>query len=229
MSAQINHWRVTALLGLACGVEYMARADVSVAQERMVPALGLTMVGMGAISAWGFQLPYALFQIPGGMLGERVGARKALAISLMLCSSASLLAALVPLSGGVPILVASRVLLGIAQAAVFPVAAMAVMQYVPAASQVRSIALFIATSTLGAAIAPMLMAPVMELFSWRAVFGLSSALVGVTALIWLWLMPRQAPAVAATAAPEMGDAFAALLRLLRDSRLRRLSLAYVLH
>lgn len=229
MSAQINHWRVTALLGLACGVEYMARADVSVAQERMVPALGLTMVGMGAISAWGFQLPYALFQIPGGMLGERVGARKALAISLMLCSSASLLAALVPLSGGVSILVASRVLLGIAQAAVFPVAAMAVMQYVPAALQVRSIALFIATSTLGAAIAPMLMAPVMELFSWRAVFGLSSALVGVTALIWLWLMPRQAPVVAATAAPEMGDAFAALLRLLRDSRLRRLSLAYVLH
>jgi hypothetical protein len=30
---------------------------------------------MGVISAWGFQLAYALFQIPGGFLGDRYGAR----------------------------------------------------------------------------------------------------------------------------------------------------------
>ena len=33
---------------------------------------------MGAITAWGFQLAYTLFQVPAGMFGERVGARTAL-------------------------------------------------------------------------------------------------------------------------------------------------------
>ena len=59
------------------------RADVAVAQERMVPALGLTMASMGAITAWGFQLPYTLFQVPGGMFGERFGVRAALALTLL--------------------------------------------------------------------------------------------------------------------------------------------------
>ena len=74
-----HSWRVTGLLGLVCFVAYLVRADVAVAQERMVPAIGITMATMGAITAWGFQLPYALFQVPAGMFGERVGARTALA------------------------------------------------------------------------------------------------------------------------------------------------------
>ena len=46
-------WRVVALLCMVSGVGYLTRADVAVAQERMVPALGLTMTAMGAITAWG--------------------------------------------------------------------------------------------------------------------------------------------------------------------------------
>ena len=45
------------MLGLVCFVAYLVRADVAVAQERMVPAMGITMATMGAITAWGFQLP----------------------------------------------------------------------------------------------------------------------------------------------------------------------------
>src|ERR1044071_2473117 len=81
-----HHWRVTLLLGLVTGVAYLVRADVAVAQERMAPDVGLTMIGMGAITAWGFQLSYALFQVPAGMFGERVGARTALALALAGCS-----------------------------------------------------------------------------------------------------------------------------------------------
>ena len=86
-----HSWRVTGLLGLVCFVAYLVRADVAVAQERMVPAVGLTMIGMGAITAWGFQLSYALFQVPAGMFGERFGARSALALALLGCSVASFL------------------------------------------------------------------------------------------------------------------------------------------
>ena len=56
----LNPWRVVFLLCLVSGVGYLVRADVAVAQERMVPALGLTMTVMGAITAWGFQLAYTV-------------------------------------------------------------------------------------------------------------------------------------------------------------------------
>ena len=135
-----QHWRVIVLLSLVTGVAYLVRADVAVAQERMVPAVGLTMVGMGAITAWGFQLSYALFQVPAGLFGERFGARLALALALFGCSVSSFLTSAMPHKGAVLVLVSTRVLLGIAQAAVFPVAAMAIMVYVPVTERVRATA-----------------------------------------------------------------------------------------
>ena len=112
-----RHWRVIVLLSLVTGVAYLVRADVAVAQERMVPAVGLTMIGMGAITAWGFQLAYALFQVPAGMFGERFGARRALALALVGCSVSSFLTSAMPRQGAVLVLVSTRVLLGLAQPA----------------------------------------------------------------------------------------------------------------
>jgi sugar phosphate permease len=223
-----QHWRVVFLVSLVSGVAYLVRTDVAVAQERMVPALGLTMAGMGAITAWGFQLPYAVFQIPAGMFGERFGARLALTVALAGCAVASLLTAGLPSDGAVAVLSATRVLLGTSQALVFPVAAMAVQQYVPAEARVRATAMFIATSACGAAVAPLLMTPVMERFSWRAVFAVSSVIAMLTAVAWMTLMPGGKPA-SATGRTQTVRAWPALRELLRDSRLRRLSTAYLLH
>ena len=224
-----QHWRVVFLLSLVTGVAYLVRADVAVAQERMVPAVGLTMVGMGAITAWGFQLSYALFQVPAGMFGERFGARLALALALVGCSVASFLTSAMPREGAVLVLVSTRVLLGIAQAAVFPVSAMAVMVYVPVTERVRATAIYIATASLGAATAPLLMAPVMEQFGWRAVFMLSGVIAGVTALAWTTLVPPRTPHPEQPAFRARRGALSELRVLLRDVRLLRLSIAYLLH
>jgi MFS family permease len=223
-------WRVVVLLSLATGVAYLTRADVAVAQERMVPALGLTMTAMGAITAWGFQLAYTLFQVPAGMLGERWGARTVLLLALLGGSVASFGAGLMPESStaAVGMLWATRVLLGVSQAAIFPVAAMAVMAYVPADQRVRATSFYIATAALGAAVAPLLMTPVMEGFGWRAVFLVSGAIGAITAIVWRGLMPPPAPALAGSRA-DRAQARAALGELLGDARLRRLSLAYLLH
>jgi ACS family glucarate transporter-like MFS transporter len=223
-------WRVTALLSLVCFVAYLVRADVAVAQERMVPALGLTMATMGAITAWGFQLSYALFQVPAGMFGERFGARTALALALLACAAASLITGVIPDGDAtVGTLVGTRVLLGVAQAAVFPVAAMAVMTHVPERERVRATSIYIAMSSLGAAGAPLVMAPVMEQFGWRAVFVLSGGLGVVAALAWALFAPP------GTRHPELGPtplsrgARREALHVLRDRRLVQLSLAYLLH
>jgi sugar phosphate permease len=46
-----DNWRVVALLCLTSGVAYLVRSDIAIAQERMAPALQLTMADMSAITA----------------------------------------------------------------------------------------------------------------------------------------------------------------------------------
>ena len=222
-------WRVILLLSLVTGVAYLVRADVAVAQERMVPAMGLTMITMGAITAWGFQLAYALFQVPAGMFGERFGARTALGLTLLGCSIASFATSAVPREGSFLVLVSTRVLLGVAQAAVFPVAAMAVMLYVPVTARVRATAIYVSTASLGAAAAPLLMAPVMERLGWRAVFVLSGVIACVTALAWVSLMPpRPSPPEPHVLRARRG-VLSELRVLAHNGRLLLLSTAYLLH
>ncbi|MGD9903310.1 MAG: MFS transporter [Vicinamibacterales bacterium] len=223
-------WRVVALLSLVSGVSYLTRADVAVAQERMVPALGLTMTAMGAITAWGYQFAYTVFQVPGGMFGERVGAKTALLVAIVTGGAASLATGLMP---DAPVaaqatLWATRIVLGVAQAAMFPVAAMAVMAYVPAGERVRATSCYIATGALGAAAAPLLMAPVMEAFGWRAVFLASAAIGAATAAVWWALMPPP-PRPTSIAGLDGAAIWSGLGALVRDPRLRRLSVAYLLH
>ena len=118
-------------------------------------------------------------------------------------------------------------LLGVSQAAVFPVAAMAVMTYVPANQRVRATSCYIATAALGAAMAPLLMAPVMERFGWRAVFLVSGAVSAAAAMVWHAGMPP--PVSAAVVSSPATSAWRGLGRLLQIRQLARLSLAYLLH
>lgn len=222
--------RVVSLLCLVGLVAYLARADVAVAQERMAPALGLTMADMGVITAWAFQLTYALLQVPAGLFGERFGARTALGIAMLGCSLASLATGLMPERGATFTLVATRILLGASQAAIFPVAAMAVSIYVARDHRMRANAFYISASSLGAAVAPLLMAPVMVQYGWRAVFLLSGCIgLAAAACVFVFMPSRHAAdseTVSERASPGM---LHDTLRLIANPNLRRLSLAYTLH
>lgn len=224
-----NNWRVVSLLCLVSGVAYLVRTDIAVAQERMAPALGLTMADMGVITAWAFQLTYALLQVPMGLAGERFGARRTLALALLGCATASLVTALAAGSAATIVLVGTRILLGASQAVVFPVAAMTVTQFVAPERRVSAAACFIATSSLGAAIAPALMAPVMETLGWRAVFATSGIIAIVAACAWFLLMPRKHAITTAAPAQSLDALLRATGTLLRHATLRRLTVAYLLH
>ncbi|WP_396208252.1 MFS transporter [Gemmatimonas sp.] len=82
--------RVVWLLALLGLVAYALRTNIAIAQEYMAPELGLSMVQMGVISAWGFQLAYTIGQVPGGAMGDRYGARLVLAVASMGWAVASL-------------------------------------------------------------------------------------------------------------------------------------------
>jgi MFS family permease len=68
------------VLGLEVGaylITYMDRVNISSAMPVVQQKLGLTMIEVGWIFSL-FRRGYALFQIPGGWLGDRIGPRRAL-------------------------------------------------------------------------------------------------------------------------------------------------------
>src|SRR5207244_5090853 len=77
-----TRYNILALLTMISIITYVDRVNISVAARQMMPALGLTPVQMGYVFS-AFVLGYALFQIPGGWLGDRWGVRKVLAAAVL--------------------------------------------------------------------------------------------------------------------------------------------------
>src|SRR5579862_5390901 len=70
---------VLGLTVLAYMITYMDRQVLAVARPVIRDELGISLVMMGWIT-FGFRMAYALFQIPGGWLGDKIGARRGLSI-----------------------------------------------------------------------------------------------------------------------------------------------------
>lgn len=219
------------LLAFVSLIGYALRSNIAIAQEYMAPELGLSMAQMGVISAWGFQLAYALFQIPGGFLGDRFGARRILALAVVGWSIASFASGAVTSGAGMAFfaLFASRVLLGISQAATYPVAAIAAAQFVPERDRVGASAIYLAAGSLGAAIAPLLLAPLMVYAGWRAVFTASGIVGLLTALLWYALAPRGGGNAATHQRVSVREQLLNAARVLRNRHLLMLTISYFLH
>ncbi len=72
-------WRVFVILAMASFVAYFLRSDISIAAPVRMLDLGLSEIEWGWVIA-AFTTSYAILQFPGGIFGDKVGPRKALAI-----------------------------------------------------------------------------------------------------------------------------------------------------
>jgi ACS family glucarate transporter-like MFS transporter len=67
-------WWIFAFMFAFAFMSYVQRSSLSVAAERIMPELHLSKTQIGAMM-WAFTVAYTLFQVPGGALGQRFGAR----------------------------------------------------------------------------------------------------------------------------------------------------------
>ena len=77
---EVVRWRIFGLLVMAAMVLYFQQKSITVASERIMPALTLSQVQIGWLQ-WAFVAAYGFFQIPGSIWGQRIGARLALSIT----------------------------------------------------------------------------------------------------------------------------------------------------
>lgn len=193
--SRARSWILTGLVAFAF-TSYMARTNISVASEKMIPALGLTKIQMGQVFT-AFLIGYALFQIAGGAIGDRFGARLTLGISALVWSLSTLATGLLPslfarpgfVFGGLWIF---RLLLGMSEATTFPVGNTAIRNWMPPHQRAfgNSI-MFLGTSAASAATAP-IVSWLMVRLGWQRSFYITAIPPLALAILWL-LLARDHP------------------------------------
>src|SRR6185312_13258505 len=226
--------RVVPLLWGLAFLSYVLRMNIAVAQQYMARDLDWSDIQVGGVLT-AFLAGYTLFQIPGGILGDRFGPRLVLAISGLWWGVTTVLTGWVPgyiLSGssaafiGVIVL---RFLHGVGQATTYPVAITAVSRWFPLERHAFIASLIFTGSTAGSAFAPPLVAHIMNWFGWRATFYWTGVLPIVLAGFWFVGTRRFSAQNRDGAAPSVRFKLSDSWPLLRSRNVLALCTSYFLY
>jgi len=170
---------VLAMLCVMYFITYLDRVNVSAAAPGFGKEFGLSHTQIGLVFS-AFAYPYLVFQIIGGWISDRFGAKRTLIVCGGLWAVATLLTGF---AGGMTSLLAARVLLGFGEGATFPAATAAMSRWFPKEQRGFAQGLTHAAARVGNAAAPGVVVAVMAAYSWRASFWLC----GVFSLVWVVL------------------------------------------
>jgi sugar phosphate permease len=205
-------WRIFSMLVAAGAVVYFQQRAISIAAERIMPELHLSQMQIGWLQ-WAFVLSYGLLQMPGGVAGQRIGARRALAGLLLIAVGASAAAPLAPyvLQGTALFgaLFLSQLLLGVAHAPFFPVCAGTMEAWLPANRWALAQGLHTFGCQVGAAIAPLVFVLLIAALGWQPALIWASLPPLLLIAIWIWYgrdSPREHPSVSAAELAELDPA-----------------------
>jgi len=168
---------------------YMERGVMGAVTPSIMQEFHIDKITMGW-SASAFNLAYALFQVPGGWMSDRFGARAVLTGSLAWWSAFT---AAIGLSFSPMSLAVTRFLLGAGEAASFPAGSRALVRWLPVESRAFGQGFQHAGSRLGAALAPTIVAWLLVNSSWRFGYYAIGAAGAVWAVVW-YVCHRNAPA-----------------------------------
>ena len=180
------------VLLLLCGMYFLLfvnRTNIAIAGPLMQHDLKLSNTELGfAFSA--FAYPYALFQLFGGMLGDKFGPRLTLAVATF---GVALATAWTGAAGGLMSLFMARLALGVGEGAAFPTATRAMSVWTPAKDWGFAQGITHTFSRIGNWATALIVAALIALLSWRASFYLLAPVNLAWMVVWLWYF-RDRPA-----------------------------------
>jgi sugar phosphate permease len=195
-----GRWYILLLISLMYLITYLDRVNISSAAPVISQEFGFDKVTMGAIFS-AFVWAYAIFQVPGGWLGDRFGARNVLTA---IVAYWSVMTAATALASSAASFITIRFLFGIGEAGAFPGATRAMQLWYPRQERGFVQGITHSASRLGAAIAPPLVVFIiaggsvpwlsfsMPALGWRAAFFICGA-VGLLWSLWWYLSYRDLP------------------------------------
>ncbi len=220
-------------------VSYLLRTNISVSAELMMPALGLSKVAMGQIFT-SFLIGYAVFQIPGGMLGDRIGPKVTLGVSVLVWGVCTILTGSVTRSTSFlflspfALLWLIRFVLGLAEATTYPVGTRVVYNWIEPRRRAFATSLMLTGTSVGAAVASPLMSWLMVRVGWQAAFWITSGAAFLVAIAWFLFAANKPPndvlRTRVSQFPERihePDSTSNLKEILRSKRVVLLCLSYI--
>jgi ACS family glucarate transporter-like MFS transporter len=195
--------RVLVLLFFLSIITYMDRVCMGLAGKRMQADLNLTESQLGWVLGI-FALSYALFEIPSGSMGDRIGPRKVLTRIVVWWSAFTTLTGFV---STFPLMLLTRFAFGAGEAGAYPNASSSISRWFPTVERGRAHAVVWMASRLGGAIAPLIVVPIQRTYGWRASFYVFGAIGLVWAAIWYaWYRdhPSEKPGVTERESKEIG-------------------------
>ncbi|MEO5600562.1 MAG: MFS transporter [Cyclobacteriaceae bacterium] len=185
-----------AMLGLVfvnVVINYLDRTNLSVAGPALSKDLDLSSVELGLIfSAFGWT--YALLQIPGGLMADRIPPRILYAICLVTWSIATVCQGF---ARGFVSLFGFRLATGAFEAPSYPINNRIVTSWFPNHERATATALYVSGQFIGLAFLTPVLVTVQHYFGWRGLFFVT----GMTGLVWglVWYLlyrdPLQHPRV----------------------------------
>jgi ACS family glucarate transporter-like MFS transporter len=203
-------WRIYAFLFAFGFIAYFQHLGLTVAAERIMPELGFSQVQVGWLE-WAFVLGYAAFQFPGGVIGQRLGARFMFTVIGVVAFLATVLTPLAPtLLNGMAlfvVLLALQLLMGLAQGSIFPVSSGVMETWFRPERWALIQGMQSMGLQLAAAATPPIVAYLMSTLGWQqALFWPALPAIAVIVL-WAWYArnsPQEHPSVTAEELAELG-------------------------
>ncbi len=163
-------------------IAYVQRVAISQAAPSITTDLQLTKVQMGWVFS-AFGLAYALFEIPMGAMGDRLGVRRTLSQIVLLWSAFT---ALTGAAWNLVSMLVIRFIFGAGEAGAFPNLTKMLGAWLPAGERVKAQAIMWAVARWGGAITPPLALLAITAIGWRWSF----AAFGVIGLVWVVFFRR---------------------------------------
>ena len=184
--SKTRYWVIVFAVTLAI-LAYIDRVCISQAAIPMSADLGLTKTQMGWVFS-SFAIAYALFEIPGGWMGDWMGARKVL---MRIVVWWSVFTALTGAVWSYWSLLITRFLFGAGEAGCFPNLTKAFSAWLPKNEQVRAQGIMWMFARWGGAFTPPLVIWTFKIMSWRWAF-VAFAVLGFVwaAFFYAWFRDR---------------------------------------
>ena len=205
-------YQVLGLLTLAAAISYLTRNAVGVAESTIREDLGLSLRQSGWFMGM-FFWSYALLQVPGGWIAHQRGTRLAMTLFAVGWSVASLSIGLAP---GLWLLLVAQLIMGAAQAGIFPASCYSIAHWIPLARRTFACGVLAMGMQLGAIAAGLITGPLMDMMRWRMVFVLY-AVPGVVWVMTFLLRFRDDPSTD----PKVNDSERTLLMADRSAPVRQ--------
>ncbi|SAK72363.1 transporter [Caballeronia pedi] len=176
-------WFMVFLAFLAIVTNYMDRANLAVALPYMNTELHLSS-GQSGLILGAFFWTYAAFQIPAGMLVDRLGAKAVFAAAVVWWSVFTMATGL---ARGAASLLGLRFLLGVGEAGAFPAATKFVERWFPPTERGLASGIYDCGARGGTLIALPICTAIITAYGWKASFIFTGAVGLVWVVVWLFV------------------------------------------